>query len=69
MDLNVSVCMLQVILTVFDIRGDRIPNGVELHAYGMAFVNPSEEGQANVIRVLTAAMDCRPTALELRAGK
>jgi hypothetical protein len=61
--------MLQVILTVFDIRGDRIPNGVQLHAYGMAFVNPSEEGQANVHRLLSAAMDCRPNAWELRAGK
>jgi hypothetical protein len=61
--------VLQVILTVFDIRGDRIPNGVQLHAYGMGFANPTEDGQANVHRLLSAAMDCRPHTWELKAGK
>jgi hypothetical protein len=39
----------QIVLYVFDLRGDDLPHGVELYSYGFPFVQPTTS-QANAWR-------------------
>jgi hypothetical protein len=64
----VNACMLQVTVTIFDIRADRVPRECNLHAYGMWFNNASvASGQA--LEQMLSMPDCKTMSITVVAGK
>jgi hypothetical protein len=60
--------MLQVTITIFDIRADRVPKECNLHAYGMWFNNASVASGQGLEQMLSMA-DCKTLSITVVAGK
>jgi hypothetical protein len=60
---------LQIIITVLDVRGDRIPAGQPLHAYGRWFNNVPAGAQDNLIQTVRDASGCTGDIIRVTEGK
>jgi hypothetical protein len=60
--------VLQVTVTIFDIRADRVPRECNLHAYGMWFNNASAASGQALGQMLTMP-DCKTMSITVVAGK
>jgi hypothetical protein len=60
---------LQIIIAVLDVRGDRIPAGLPLHAYGRWFNNLPAGGQDNLIQSVRDASGCTGDVIRVTGGK
>jgi hypothetical protein len=60
---------LQIIIAVLDVRGDRIPAGLPLHAYGRWFNNLPAGGQDNLIQTVRDASGCTGDVIRVTGGK
>jgi hypothetical protein len=60
---------MQIIISVLDVRGDRIPAGLPLHAYGRWFNSLPAGAQDNLIQAVRDASGCTGDVIRVSGGK
>jgi hypothetical protein len=68
-DLSECLLLMQVIITVLDVRGDHIPAGLPLHAYGRWFNNLTAGAQDSLIQAVRDASGCAGEMMRVSGGK
>jgi hypothetical protein len=61
--------LLQVHLTAYDVRGDKIPRAIPLHGPGVRFVNPTEQEVEGYKTAMRAASGAPARYAHLREGE